>query len=79
MASEFLVYLQLGFEHIVDTRGYDYLLFIVVLGGTLLVDTSAGGVQRKRWTIVLSCLAALVAARLVAGSLTTWTRIGQVI
>jgi hypothetical protein len=32
MTSEFLVYLQLGFEHIVDLRGYDHILFIVALG-----------------------------------------------
>lgn len=31
MGSEFLVYLRLGFEHIADLRGYDHILFIVVL------------------------------------------------
>jgi len=31
MASEFLVYLRLGFEHIADPRAYDHILFIVAL------------------------------------------------
>jgi hypothetical protein len=31
VASEFLVYLRLGFEHIADPRGYDHILFIVAL------------------------------------------------
>ena len=30
MASEFLVYLRLGFEHIADPRGYDHILSNVV-------------------------------------------------
>ncbi len=29
--SEFQAYLQLGFEHITDPRGYDHILFIVAL------------------------------------------------
>lgn len=29
--SEFQAYLQLGFEHIIDPRGYDHILFIVAL------------------------------------------------
>lgn len=31
MGSEFLVYLQLGFEHISDINGYDHILFIIAL------------------------------------------------
>jgi hypothetical protein len=31
MISEFLVYLRLGFEHILDPGGYDHLLFILAL------------------------------------------------
>lgn len=31
MTTEFLVYLRLGVEHILDPRGYDHLLFIAVL------------------------------------------------
>ena len=31
MASEFLVYLRLGFEHISDLKGYDHIVFIVAL------------------------------------------------
>lgn len=31
MASEFLTFLQLGFEHILDLEGYDHLLFVVGL------------------------------------------------
>ena len=31
MASEILVYLRLGFEHIADPRGYDHILFLVAL------------------------------------------------
>jgi hypothetical protein len=31
LISEFLVYLRLGLEHILDPRGYDHILFIVVL------------------------------------------------
>lgn len=31
MGSAFLVYLQLGFEHIADIRGYDHILFIAAL------------------------------------------------
>ena len=31
MISEFGVYLRLGWEHILDPRGYDHLLFIVAL------------------------------------------------
>lgn len=31
MLSEFLVYLRLGLEHILDLRGYDHILFIVAL------------------------------------------------
>lgn len=29
--SEFLAYLQLGFEHITDSKGYDHILFIMAL------------------------------------------------
>ncbi|HEV7378993.1 MAG TPA: HupE/UreJ family protein [Dyadobacter sp.] len=29
--SEFLAYLQLGFEHITDSKGYDHILFIIAL------------------------------------------------
>jgi len=31
MASEFFVYLRLGFEHISDIKGYDHILFIAAL------------------------------------------------
>lgn len=31
MVSSFLVYLRLGFEHIVDWRAYDHLLFVAAL------------------------------------------------
>lgn len=31
MQSEFQTYLQLGFEHIADLKGYDHILFIVAL------------------------------------------------
>lgn len=31
MTSEFLVYLRLGFEHILDLRGMDHILFVVAL------------------------------------------------
>lgn len=31
MASEFLLYLRLGFEHISDLKGYDHIVFIVAL------------------------------------------------
>jgi len=31
VGSEILVYLRLGFEHILDPRGYDHILFVVVL------------------------------------------------
>lgn len=31
MGSEFLVFLQLGFEHITDVGGYDHLLFVAAL------------------------------------------------
>ena len=29
--SEFLLYFELGFDHILDLNGYDHLLFIVAL------------------------------------------------
>ncbi len=29
--SEFLAYLQLGFDHITDSKGYDHILFIIAL------------------------------------------------
>ena len=29
--SEFQAYLQVGFEHITDPKGYDHILFIVAL------------------------------------------------
>jgi len=31
MASEFAVYLELGFQHIADLRAYDHILFVVAL------------------------------------------------
>ena len=31
MGSEILVYLRLGYEHILDVRGWDHILFVVVL------------------------------------------------
>jgi hypothetical protein len=31
MISEFLVYLQLGFDHITDIKGYDHILFVAAL------------------------------------------------
>lgn len=31
MISEFLVYCRLGFEHILDVRGYDHIVFLVAL------------------------------------------------
>ncbi|HSM08121.1 MAG TPA: HupE/UreJ family protein, partial [Gemmatimonadota bacterium] len=34
MLSEFLVYLQLGFEHITDPGGLDHVLFVAVLTAT---------------------------------------------
>ena len=34
MLSEFLVYLQLGFEHITDPGGLDHILFVAVLTAT---------------------------------------------
>lgn len=37
--SEFLAYLQLGFEHITDSNGYDHILFIIALCTTYtLID-----------------------------------------
>lgn len=29
--SEFLIYLQLGYEHITDLQGYDHILFVIAL------------------------------------------------
>ena len=44
MASAFAVYLELGFEHIADVRGYDHILFVVAL---------AAGYGVKEWRHLL--------------------------
>lgn len=35
--SEFLIYLELGFDHILDIRGYDHILFVIVLCATYVM------------------------------------------
>jgi hypothetical protein len=34
LMNEFLVYLRIGFEHILDLKGYDHILFIIALCST---------------------------------------------
>lgn len=46
MGSEFLVYLQLGFEHITDPAGYDHLLFVAAL-----TATDVGRWRRLFWLV----------------------------
>jgi len=36
--EQFSIYLQTGFEHIADWKGYDHILFVVALCATYLVD-----------------------------------------
>lgn len=55
--SQFQVYLQLGFEHILDMQGYDHILFIVALCAVY---------QPKEWRKVLI----LVTAFTIGHSLT---------
>ena len=57
MASELLVYLRLGFEHIADPKGVDHILFIVAL---------CAGYRPKQWREIL----VLVTAFTVGHSLT---------
>ncbi len=35
--SEFLLYLELGFDHILDLNGYDHILFVVALCATYMI------------------------------------------
>jgi len=35
--SEFLLYLELGFDHILDVNGYDHILFVIALCATFLL------------------------------------------
>lgn len=36
--SEFQLYFELGYEHILDIRGYDHILFVIVLCATYLLQ-----------------------------------------
>ncbi|MTI21426.1 HupE/UreJ family protein [Fulvivirga sp. RKSG066] len=35
--SEFLLYFELGFDHILDVNGYDHILFVIALCATFLI------------------------------------------
>ncbi|MEP2773105.1 MAG: HupE/UreJ family protein [Fulvivirga sp.] len=35
--SEFLLYLELGFDHILDLNGYDHILFVIALCATYMI------------------------------------------
>lgn len=73
MLNEFIVYLQLGLEHILDFAGYDHLLFIVSLCAAY-----PSGAWRKIALLITAftlghCLTLLLAGRygnLLAASLT---------
>lgn len=49
MLQEFQIYLQLGFEHILDWQGYDHMLFILAL---------CGGYTFSQWKDVLVLITA---------------------
>lgn len=49
MLQEFQIYLQLGFEHILDWQGYDHMLFILAL---------CGGYTLRQWKGVLVLITA---------------------
>ena len=62
MASAFLVYLELGFRHIADLRGYDHILFVVAL---------AAGYDLRHWRHLLVLVTAFTVGHSVTLALAT--------
>jgi hypothetical protein len=66
VGSEILVYMRLGFEHILDPRGYDHILFVVALTVPYLVrEWRAVLVQVTAFTVGHSVTLALATTRVV--------------
>ena len=66
MISEFLVYLRLGLEHILDPRGYDHILFIMVLAVMYLP---------RAWRQVVILVTAFTVGHSVTLALATFGRV----
>lgn len=63
MLSEFLVFLRLGVEHIVDVRGYDHIMFIVAL---------CAGYELRHWKVVLLLISAFTVGHSITLALATF-------
>lgn len=61
--SEFQAYLQLGFEHITDTKGYDHILFVMALCAVYTL---------KDWKKVLILVTAFTVGHSVTLALATY-------
>lgn len=67
MASEFAVYLELGFQHIADLRAYDHILFVVALSaGYALTHWRQLLILVTAFTVGHSITLALATLRLVS-------------
>jgi hypothetical protein len=67
MASEFAVYLELGFEHIADVRAYDHILFVVALSaGYALPDWRQLLILVTAFTVGHSITLVLATLRLIS-------------
>lgn len=62
MFSAFLVYLELGFRHIADLRGYDHILFVVAL---------AAGYDLRHWRHLLVLVTAFTVGHSITLALAT--------
>jgi hypothetical protein len=60
--NDFLIFLQLGFDHIIDPNGYDHILFVVALCAVYLV---------KQWQQVLVLVTAFTIGHSITLALAT--------